>query len=80
MLKPLVNVHDIMVTSKARGMGVAGKLLGEVELIARRHDCCRITLEVLDENAAARRAYKKFGFDRTPYHPENDTFFLEKQL
>jgi ribosomal protein S18 acetylase RimI-like enzyme len=80
LLRPLVNVHDIMVTGQARGLGVAGLLLGEVERIARQGGCCRITLEVLDENTAARRAYEKFGFDRTPYHPENDTLFLEKQL
>ncbi len=78
--KRLVNVHDVMVTAAARGQGVAGLMLAEVEKIAREHDCCRITLEVLDDNASARRAYEKQGFDRTPYHPNNDTLFLQKAL
>jgi ribosomal protein S18 acetylase RimI-like enzyme len=80
MQQRLVNVHDVMVIPKERGRGVAGKMLDEIESIAREHDCCRITLEVLDSNHSARRAYEKRGFSRTPYHPDSDTLFLQKPL
>ncbi len=76
----LINVHDVVVTEHARGQGVAGRLLAEVEAIARESDCCRITLEVLQNNASAHRAYEKRGFTRTPYHPDVDTLFLQKSL
>ncbi len=76
----LVNIHDVMVTESERGKGVASFLLAKVEEIARENDCCRLTLEVLDDNARARRAYEKEGFGRTPYHPDNETLFLQKKL
>ena len=78
--KRLVNIHDVVVTASARGQGVPGRMLAEVEAIARENDCCRLTLEVLDNNQSAWRAYEKLGFGRTPYHPENDTLFLQKTL
>ncbi len=76
----LVNIHDIMVTESFRGRGVAGKLLEAVEQIAKEHDCCRLTLEVLDDNARQQRAYAKFGFGKTPFHPETETLFWQKSL
>jgi GNAT superfamily N-acetyltransferase len=76
----LVNIHDIMVTESFRGRGVAGRLLEAVEQIARENDCCRLTLEVLDDNAPAQRAYAKFGFGRTPFHPDTETLFWQKSL
>ena len=78
--KRLINVHDVMVIPEVRGQGVAGKMLSEIETIAKENDCCRITLEVLDSNESARRAYEKRGFSRTPYHPNHDTLFLQKPL
>ena len=74
--KKLINVHDVMVTERERGRGVAGRMFAAVEKIARENDCCRLTLEVLDDNQPALRAYEKHGFSRMPYHPENDTLFL----
>ena len=78
--RPLVNIHDIVVTEQSRGHGVAGKLLAKIDEIAIAHDCCRVTLEVLDHNTAARRAYEKHGFGRTPLHPQSETLFLQKPL
>ena len=78
--KRLINIHDVMVIPTERGRGVAGKMLDEIESIAKEHDCCRITLEVLDRNQSARNAYEKRGFAKTPYHPGCDTLFLQKPL
>ncbi len=79
-LRPLVNIHDVIVTSRFRGQGVAAAMLDEVEHIARTHDCCRLTLEVYADNAPARRAYGKHGFTRDPSHPDIDVHFLRKAL
>ena len=79
-LRPLVNVHDVIVTSEARGRGVASEMLDEVARIARDRNCCRLTLEVYASNTSARRAYEKHGFTRDPSHPDVDVFFLRKDL
>jgi ribosomal protein S18 acetylase RimI-like enzyme len=78
--RKLVNVHDVIVTKQHRGKGVGGALLDGVEKIAVEHDCCRLTLEVYADNAAALRAYEKQGFTRDPAKPNIDTFFLRKSL
>jgi ribosomal protein S18 acetylase RimI-like enzyme len=79
-LRPLVNIHDVIVTGDFRGRGVAGRMLEEVERIARTCDCCRLTLEVYGDNGPARRAYEKYGFTRDPAHPDVDVHFLRKSL
>lgn len=76
----LVNVHDVIVTQDHRGSGVSGAMLEAVEAIAREHDCCRLTLEVLASNLPALQAYRKHGFARDPAHSETDTLFLHKPL
>jgi len=78
--KPLVNVHDVIVTHMHRGKGVTGRMLSEVERIAEAHDCCRLTLEVHADNTPALQAYGKFGFSRDPAHGDIDTLFLRKSL
>ena len=60
--RPLVNVHDLAVLPQHRGRGVGRALLAGVEQRARARGCCKITLEVLDENAPARQLYARFGF------------------
>ncbi|MCP3941871.1 MAG: GNAT family N-acetyltransferase [Desulfobacteraceae bacterium] len=60
--KPLVNIHDIIVISEFRGLGVSQLMLEKVEQIAKDRDCCKITLEVLEGNEVALNSYKKFGF------------------
>jgi ribosomal protein S18 acetylase RimI-like enzyme len=60
--KPLVNVHDLAVHPDFCKLGVARQMLGEVENIARERGCCKLTLEVLQGNAAAIRLYENIGF------------------
>lgn len=79
-MRPLVNIHDVIVTGRFRGQGVAAAMLREVERIARMRDCCRLTLEVYEDNTPARRAYEKYGFIRDPSHPDVDVHFLRKPL
>lgn len=60
--KPLLNIHDIAVHSDFRRRGIATALMQAVESKARELGCCKLTLEVLDENGPARAAYEAFGF------------------
>lgn len=60
---PLVNVHDVVVLQSHRGRGIAAQLFAGVEAIARERNACKLTLEVLSGNRAARALYEKLGFD-----------------
>lgn len=62
---PLLNVHDLAVRGKFRSTGVGGALLDGVAEKARTLGCCRVTLEVDDENSGARRLYERKGFELT---------------
>ncbi len=60
--RPLVNVHDVVVRDSHRGRGIAARMFAEVEAIARERGACKLTLEVLEGNAAARTLYERLGF------------------
>jgi len=62
--RPLINIHDIFVDSSVRGMGIGSRMLDRIETKARELNCCRITLEVREDNRVARGLYRKEGFDR----------------
>jgi GNAT superfamily N-acetyltransferase len=62
--RPLVNIHDLVVLEEFRGRGVGRGLLAAVERKARELGCCKLTLEVLDRNERALRAYASYGFAR----------------
>ncbi|HTA18244.1 MAG TPA: GNAT family N-acetyltransferase [Polyangia bacterium] len=65
--RPLVNVHDLAVLPERRGAGVATRLLAAVEARARELGCCKVTLEVLENNHPARRLYHRAGFAQATY-------------
>ena len=60
--RPLVNVHDVVVLADFRGRGIAEKMLTLAEEISRQRGACKMTLEVLQGNAAAARLYERIGF------------------
>jgi len=60
--KPLINIHDCAVLEKYRGLGISLKMFAEVERIALDRGCCKLTLEVLQGNDVAKKAYEKLGF------------------
>src|SRR4029453_18000965 len=62
--KPLINIHDFVVLPATRGKGVGRRLLEAVEAKARELGCCKLTLEVMDNNDRALRAYEAAGFER----------------
>ena len=63
--KPLLNVHDLVVSSRFRGRGIGRRLLARTAELAAGLGCCKITLEVLEGNAIAQRLYADCGY--APY-------------
>jgi ribosomal protein S18 acetylase RimI-like enzyme len=79
--KPLVNIHDIAVAPRYRGLGISHRLLEKTEAIARERGCCKLTLEVLQGNEVAQNSYRSFGF--TGYELDaalGQALFWEKPL
>lgn len=79
--QPLINIHDVIVSKNHRGQGLNQLMMEKVEEIARQRGCCKITLEVLQGNQPAQRAYQKFGFAGYELDPEmGQALFWEKKL
>lgn len=79
--KPLINIHDLAVSPKFRGQGIATQLLAEIERIARERDCCKLTLEVLSGNQPAQMAYRRSGFAGYELDPNaGQALFWQKKL
>lgn len=78
--KPLLNIHDLAVLPGRRGGGIGRSLLSAAESYAREHGHCKLTLEVQDDNAPARRLYQNFGFRDVVYGDSQSTRFLGKLL
>ncbi len=79
--KPLLNIHDVVVDEPYRGQGLSRKMFEKVEQLANDLGCCKLTLEVLDNNIVAKTAYKNFGFEGYQLVPEcGQAIFMEKKL
>jgi GNAT superfamily N-acetyltransferase len=65
--QPTINVHDLSVLPEHRGAGIGRRLLEAVAAKARALGCCKLTLEVQENNARARRLYESFGFRQAVY-------------
>ncbi len=72
--KPLINIHDFVVSPKFRQKGIGLFLLKSIEKYAQENGFCRINLEVRHDNYKAQNLYKKAGFkecDPNNYFWEN---------
>jgi GNAT superfamily N-acetyltransferase len=79
--KPLINVHDLSVRREERGRGLGRALLEAVEARALELGCCKLTLEVHEDNLVARRLYDRFGFAGHQVGEEaRPTLSIEKPL
>jgi ribosomal protein S18 acetylase RimI-like enzyme len=78
--KPLLNVHDLAVLPEHRGRGIGRALLQAAEDRARQKGCCKLTLEVRDDNTRARALYRSFGFGDDGSGESVSMRFLTKQL
>jgi ribosomal protein S18 acetylase RimI-like enzyme len=73
--QPLLNIHDIAVLPAWRGRGLGRLLLDAAAGLGRDLGCCRLTLEVREDNRRARDLYAAAGFA-----PAACNLFLEKTL
>jgi len=79
--RPLLNVHDIIVSASWRGRGIGRALLAAAEAGARARGCCKLTLEVLEGNHRAEAVYRACGFRPYELDPAmGRAVFLEKKL
>lgn len=79
--QPLVNIHDFCVKRPYRGRRIGRELLRRVEAKARALGCCRITLEVREDNDRALQLYESDGFEgQRSRDGRPRTLFLEKPL
>ena len=78
--QPLLNIHDLAVLPAWRGKGVGRALLVGAEERARSEGCCKLTLEVQEDNARARGLYERFGFSDFVIGGPAPTRFLSKTL
>lgn len=79
--KRLLNIHDFAVLPGYRRCGIGRQLLAAVESLARQQGCCKVTLEVREDNGSARSLYEGAGFGtgRSGLLPAQ-YLFLEKRL
>ena len=79
--RSLINVHDVAVIPELRGRGIGRQLLGAVVEHARTHGCCKVTLEVQDNNTRARHVYESLGFSQAFYtEASGGSLFYTKPL
>ena len=69
--QPLINISDLAVLPKHRGQGIGRHMLAAVEKKARELGCCKVTLEVQENNAKARRTYEQAGFTQARLRPNH---------
>lgn len=79
--KPLINIHDLYVDAELRGQGVGRLLLEAVEQEAHDTRCCKLTLEVQENNSRAQQVYEAYGFSRSTYvEAAGGALFLSKAV
>ena len=79
--RPIINIHDFVIKKEFRGQGISQTMLKEIEKFAQEKGCCKLTLEVLENNEAAKKSYSKFGFRNYSLDPSfGNALFWQKKL
>lgn len=79
--RPLINISDFYVLPAYRGQGIGRLLIEGVERKAREMDCCKLTLEMQENNHRARKVYESAGFTQAVYvEAAGRALFLSKSL
>lgn len=71
----VINVHDLAVLKNFRSKGIGEALLAAVEKKAKETNCCKVTLEVREDNRA-RNLYERMDFE----YGDPKMFFMSKYL
>ena len=77
---PRINIHDLVVVTDARGLGVGRQLIEAVCNESRRRHACQVSLEVRADNHRARELYVRCGFQGIdlPLRDEGHLFGVRK--
>ena len=79
--RPLINISDFYVLPGFRGQKIGQMILAAVEKKARETECCKVTLEVQENNHRAQSIYEAAGFSRAVYvEAAGGALFLSKAL
>jgi ribosomal protein S18 acetylase RimI-like enzyme len=79
--KTVVNIHDFAIKKEARGQGISQGMMDYIEMLSKEKGACKITLEVLEGNIAAQKAYIKSGFKGYELDPSmGQAMFWEKPI
>ncbi len=81
--KPLINISDYFVIPEFRRKGIGRKLFAAVMAEAKLSGCCKLTLEVQQNNTIARSIYGQFGFKQAVYAADAEgggSLYLVKSL
>ena len=79
--RPLINIHDLAILPEHRGQRIGSQLLAVIEKKARATGCCKLTLEVQENNRRARAVYQAAGFAQAEYHESaGGALFFSKRL
>lgn len=79
--RPLLNLHDLAVLPACRGRGIGRALLDAVREQARELGCCKLTLEVREDNPGAARLYRRHGFSAAQVDDRPvQYYFLEQAI
>ncbi|MAK90007.1 MAG: GNAT family N-acetyltransferase [Oceanospirillaceae bacterium] len=79
--KPILNIHDVIVSAGFRGQGLAKRILAKAEELALIKGCGKLTLEVLEGNTTAQKVYTDMGFANYQLDPEmGRAMFWQKVL
>lgn len=71
----VINIHDLAVIKSFRSKGIGEALISAVEKKAAETNCCKVTLEVREDNRA-RNLYERMGFS----YGEPLMYFMSKYL
>jgi GNAT superfamily N-acetyltransferase len=79
--RPLINIHDFAVLPEHRGQGAGRRILDAAERKALEIGCCKLTLEVQENNTRAKRVYEAAGFAQAEYQAAaGGSLFYSKAL
>ena len=73
-------MQDLHVRPERQGRGIARRLLEAVEGEARALGCCKLTLEVQENNHGARALYQGLGFTGGQYEPAAGAVLFRQKI
>lgn len=62
-IQPYIYIHDVVVLDTHRGEGLGKRLIKHLIDVAAERGCCKVSLEVREDNPGAQKVYRDLGFD-----------------